>query len=105
MEWYTEAGQLEGDPATPQHRGLLVPRAARRGGEVAADLAAACRAAMQAAACAYPQYRTGIMQHRPLLLKLLSAAIVFGAWEIAGRIPVSLRLPDIPGIDGGARPA
>ncbi|MCB2137127.1 MAG: ABC transporter permease [Rhodobacteraceae bacterium] len=33
------------------------------------------------------------MQHRPLLLKLLSAAIVFGAWEIAGRIPVSYAFP------------
>ena len=33
------------------------------------------------------------MRHRPLLLKLLSAAIVFGAWEIAGRIPVSYAFP------------
>ena len=33
------------------------------------------------------------MQHRPLLLKLLSAVIVFGAWEIAGRIPVSYAFP------------
>jgi len=33
------------------------------------------------------------MQNRPLLLKLLSAAIVFGAWEIAGRIPVSYAFP------------
>lgn len=33
------------------------------------------------------------MKHRPLLLKLLSAAIVFGAWEIAGRIPVSYAFP------------
>ena len=34
-----------------------------------------------------------MMQLRPLLLKLLSAAIVFGAWEIAGRIPVSYAFP------------
>ncbi len=33
------------------------------------------------------------MRHRPLLLKLLSAVIVFGAWEIAGRIPVSYAFP------------
>lgn len=33
------------------------------------------------------------MQHRSLLLKLLSAAVVFGAWEIAGRIPVSYAFP------------
>ncbi len=33
------------------------------------------------------------MPHRALLLKLLSAAILFGAWEIAGRIPVSYAFP------------
>ena len=33
------------------------------------------------------------MLNRPLLLKLLSALIVFGAWEIAGRIPVSYAFP------------
>lgn len=33
------------------------------------------------------------MPNRSLLLKLLSAAIVFGAWEIAGRIPVSYAFP------------
>lgn len=33
------------------------------------------------------------MQHRSLFLKLLSAAIVFGAWEIAGRIPISYAFP------------
>ena len=33
------------------------------------------------------------MKHRSLLLKLLSAVIVFGAWEIAGRIPVSYAFP------------
>lgn len=33
------------------------------------------------------------MRNRPLFLKLLSAAIVFGAWEIAGRIPVSNAFP------------
>ncbi len=33
------------------------------------------------------------MPDRSLLLKLLSAAIVFGAWEIAGRIPVSYAFP------------
>ena len=30
---------------------------------------------------------------RPLLLKLLSALIAFGAWEIAGRVPVSYAFP------------
>ncbi len=33
------------------------------------------------------------MSNRPLLLKLLSALLVFGAWEIAGRIPVSYAFP------------
>jgi len=33
------------------------------------------------------------MRYRSLLLKLLSAVIVFGAWEIAGRIPVSFAFP------------
>jgi NitT/TauT family transport system permease protein len=33
------------------------------------------------------------VRHRSLLLKLLSAVIVFGAWEIAGRIPVSFAFP------------
>lgn len=33
------------------------------------------------------------MINRPLLLKLLSAAIVFGAWEIAGRVPISYAFP------------
>lgn len=33
------------------------------------------------------------MANRPLILKLLSAAIVFGAWEIAGRVPVSYAFP------------
>jgi len=33
------------------------------------------------------------MRSRPLFLKLLSAVIVFGAWEIAGRIPVSNAFP------------
>lgn len=33
------------------------------------------------------------MNNRPLVLKLLSAAIVFGAWEIAGRIPISYAFP------------
>lgn len=31
--------------------------------------------------------------HRSLALKVLSAAIVFGAWEIAGRVPVSYAFP------------
>lgn len=31
--------------------------------------------------------------HRPLLLKLLSAVLVFGAWEIAGQLQVSYSLP------------
>jgi NitT/TauT family transport system permease protein len=34
-----------------------------------------------------------MIKHRALLLKLVSAAIVFGAWEIAGRIPVSYAFP------------
>jgi NitT/TauT family transport system permease protein len=33
------------------------------------------------------------MQNRSLYLKLLSAVIVFGAWEIAGRVPVSYAFP------------
>lgn len=33
------------------------------------------------------------MANRPLLLKILSAAIIFGAWEIAGRIPISFAFP------------
>lgn len=33
------------------------------------------------------------MRNRPLFLKLLSAVIIFGAWEIAGRIPVSNAFP------------
>ena len=33
------------------------------------------------------------MPSRSLLLKLLSAGIVFGAWEIAGRIPISYAFP------------
>ncbi len=33
------------------------------------------------------------MQNRALILKLLSAVILFGAWEIAGRIPVSFAFP------------
>jgi NitT/TauT family transport system permease protein len=33
------------------------------------------------------------MRSRSLFLKLLSAAIVFGAWEIAGHVPVSYAFP------------
>ena len=33
------------------------------------------------------------MKYRSLLLKVLSAVMVFGAWEIAGRIPVSYAFP------------
>ncbi len=33
------------------------------------------------------------MKNRSLILKLLSAAIVFGAWEIAGRVPISYAFP------------
>jgi NitT/TauT family transport system permease protein len=33
------------------------------------------------------------MKNRSLLLKLASAVIVFGAWEIAGRVPVSYAFP------------
>lgn len=34
-----------------------------------------------------------MLRYRSLLLKLLSAVVVFGAWEIAGRIPVSYAFP------------
>ena len=33
------------------------------------------------------------MKNRSIMLKLLSAAIVFGAWEIAGRVPISYAFP------------
>ena len=33
------------------------------------------------------------MRNRALFLKLLSAVILFGAWEIAGRVPVSYAFP------------
>jgi len=33
------------------------------------------------------------MRYRSLLLKFLSAIIVFGSWEIAGRVPVSFAFP------------
>ena len=33
------------------------------------------------------------MRYRSLLLKFLSAFIVFGSWEIAGRVPVSFAFP------------
>jgi len=33
------------------------------------------------------------VKHRSLYLKLLSALIVFGAWEIAGRVPISYAFP------------
>lgn len=33
------------------------------------------------------------MRYRSVFLKLLSAVIVFGAWEIAGRVPVSYAFP------------
>ncbi|MGV8989312.1 MAG: ABC transporter permease [Cypionkella sp.] len=33
------------------------------------------------------------MKHRSALLKLLSAVIVFSAWEVAGRVPVSYAFP------------
>ena len=33
------------------------------------------------------------MRYRPLLLKIISALIVFTAWEIAGRVPVSFAFP------------
>ncbi|MGB3176659.1 MAG: ABC transporter permease, partial [Albidovulum sp.] len=33
------------------------------------------------------------MLNRALLLKLLSAVFLFGAWEVAGRIPVSFAFP------------
>jgi NitT/TauT family transport system permease protein len=34
-----------------------------------------------------------VMRYRSLLLKFLSAFILFGSWEIAGRIPVSYAFP------------
>ncbi len=34
-----------------------------------------------------------MMRYRPLFLKFVSALIVFGAWEIAGRVPVSFAFP------------
>jgi len=34
-----------------------------------------------------------VMRYRSLLLKFLSAIIVFGSWEIAGRVPVSFAFP------------
>ena len=33
------------------------------------------------------------MSNRALILKLVSAAVLFGAWEIAGRIPISYAFP------------
>ena len=33
------------------------------------------------------------MKHRALILKLLSALMLVGAWEIAGRVPVSYAFP------------
>jgi NitT/TauT family transport system permease protein len=42
----------------------------------------------------FPDGKVGSgMKHRSLFLKLLSALLVFGAWEIAGRIPVSFAFP------------
>ncbi len=43
-----------------------------------------------------------LVKHRPLVLKLVSAAVVFGAWEIAGRIPVSYAFPTFIEFHGGA---
>ena len=37
--------------------------------------------------------KLNIMHYRPLLLKFLSGFIVFGSWEIAGRVPVSFAFP------------
>ena len=33
------------------------------------------------------------MQHRSLFLKIISAVIIFGAWEIGGRSGVSFAFP------------
>jgi len=33
------------------------------------------------------------MRHRPLILKIFSTVLIFGAWEIAGRVPVSFAFP------------
>ena len=33
------------------------------------------------------------MQNRPLFLKIISAVIIFGAWEIGGRSGVSFAFP------------
>lgn len=40
-----------------------------------------------------PEVKAAVLKHRSLLLKLLSALIVFGAWEIAGRVQVSYAFP------------
>ncbi len=40
-----------------------------------------------------PQPDTQAMPNRSFLLKILSAVVLFGAWEIAGRIPVSFAFP------------
>ena len=42
------------------------------------------------------------MLTRSLFLKLLSAVIVFGAWQIAGMISGQLCVSDLHGIDGCA---
>ena len=34
-----------------------------------------------------------VMRHRSFLLKCLSALLVFGSWEVAGRVPVSFAFP------------
>ena len=33
------------------------------------------------------------MKYRSIILKLMSAVIVFSAWEIAGRVPISYSFP------------
>ena len=33
------------------------------------------------------------MRHRALSLKILSSVLIFGAWEVAGRVPVSFAFP------------
>ena len=33
------------------------------------------------------------MKNRPLFLKILSGVLIFGAWEVAGRVPVSFAFP------------
>lgn len=92
LEWYTGAGQLEGDPATLNAEDFwyFAPWMQRPSKTHPND--AACLLAGSVFLTLTPVWN-GYMKNRPLLLKLLSATIVFGAWEIAGRIPISYAFP------------